>query len=520
MKTFNIRDVGTKGLNSDIAPWDLPEAFITYGKNFRVYTNYFQTAGGYQDWQTVPNSINPGFLMFVGDSDNPFWVVCGRSAIQSFNGATWFDITPAGFSPLVAGAELLWTGCLLGRIPVFNNFLSYPFYWSPPEGAQALQLLPWDASNTWEDVGIRAKVIRSHKNFLFALNLQEGATEYPNTYRWSHPADINGLPFSWDETDPSSIAGRASIGGNYGPIVDGLTLRDTFAIYSESGINILTYTGDEFVWNRRALSSTVGLISSNALAEVKGRHFLMVDGDIVMNDGTTINSIVHSRIQRTFNARINPDYYFRSFAVRNNVDKEVWFCVPHEDSEYPNVAYVYNWKEDSWSIRDLPADTTFAAYGPKTTPMQTWDTWAGTWDQQVSPWGNTQKTPFDDTVIGIDISDNMRIIDPSGARDSGDLQTILERTDIPINGLENVTTIVKAYPHISGTSEVEIEFGSQKVAGGPVSWKAPVTFRPGVDRKIDIRSTGQLHSWRISSNIQGNWAFSGMDLEYEDAGKR
>ena len=519
MKKLSIANVGSKGINTDISPWDLSPEYLTYGNNFRIYTNYIQTAGGYQDWQVLPETIYPGYNLFVGDSDNPFWVVCGRTKIYSFNGATWFDISPKVYAFPEHG-ELLWTGCLLGRIPVFNNFLDYPVYWSPPEGAQMLQLLPWDAGNTWEDVGVKAKVIRSHKNFLFALNLQEGATEYPNTYRWSHPADINGLPFSWDESDPSSLAGRASIGGNYGPIVDGLTLRDTFVIYSENGINILNESGDEFIWARRALSSTVGLISPNAIAEVKGNHFLLVDGDIVMNDGTTIQSIVHARIQKEFNARINSEYYYRSFAVRNNIDKEIWFCVPNEDSEYPNVAYVYSWKEDSWCIRDLPENTTFANYGPKTTPQQTWDSWSGTWDQQVSPWGNTQKTPFDDTVIGVDIDGNMRILDPSGPRDSGDLETIIERTDMPIEGLENVTTIVKAYPHIAGTSEVQVEFGFQKVAGGPVQWKPPVTFRPGVDRKLDIRSTGQLHAWRIRSNIQGNWAFSGMDLEYENAGKR
>ena len=227
-----------------------------------------------------------------------------------------------------------------------------------------LQPLQFDASNTWAAKGYRCQVMRSHKNFLFAMNLQEGAVELPNAYRWSHPADINGLPASWDETDTAYIAGKDQIGGDKGAIIDGLSLRDAFCIYSESGVSILDYTGGEFIWRLRELSFTTGLFAKNCVVEVKGSHFFLADGDIVTNNGSTLDSIVHNVLRKRLNAKANSTYYDRSFVARNDTLKEIWFCVPEDDSVYPSTAYIYNWKDNSWSIRDLPEGLPSATFGP------------------------------------------------------------------------------------------------------------------------------------------------------------
>jgi len=80
--------------------------------------------------------------------------------------------------------------------------------------------------------------------------------------------------------------------------------------------------------------------------------------------------------------------------------------------------------------------------------------------------------------------------------------------------------LVKLYPHVKGTSPVSIQVGSQLIPDGPINWKPETLFTPGIDRKIDIRTTGLLHSWRVSSVGQGTWEFSGMDIEYENSGVR
>jgi hypothetical protein len=66
-----------------------------------------------------------------------------------------------------------------------------------------------------------------------------------------------------------------------------------------------------------------------------------------------------------------------------------------------------------------------------------------------------------------------------------------------------------------------IQLGSQMYPGGPVSWKAPVEYAPGNDRKVDIRSSGSLHAYRImATDVDANFILTGLDFEYTQAGGR
>lgn len=521
LKLFSLSNIGLKGLNSDAAPWSLSGEFITHGLNFRIDNNTISSSGGYSNWSTPPVNYYPGLVVPVLTTSGVYWLLPGRTGVYAFDGSTWTNIdSVAGYAGLGVNDELNWTGCKLGSIPIINNPQHVPEYWSPQSPGQIMQPLQFDAVNTWAAKGYSFKVIRSHKNWLFALNLQEGVNELPDSYRWSTSADINGLPFTWDEADTSALAGKAQISGNNGAIVDGLSLRDSFCIYSETGINVLDSTNDEFVWRRRELSTTAGLLARKNIVEVKGTHFILSDGDILTNDGNSINSIIHNRLRRRLNAEMSIDYYSRSFAVRQDSRKEVWFCVPERDAKYPNVAYIYNWKDDSWAIRDLP-ETPHIAYGAKVNATETWDDWEGTWDSSVGIWGSRERTPGSNTLIGINQSDgSLKVVDTDDPTDSGDIGAVIERTDFPLEGHRQVTSISAVYPHIEGTEPVEIQIGSQDKAGGAVRWQLPKTFTPGQDRKLDVRTTGKLHTWRIKSIGTGHWRLSGMDIEYQLSGVR
>jgi hypothetical protein len=517
---LSLNNAGSKGINSDIKPWELEPEYITSGANFRIFAGAIRASGGSEVWSST-TAFNPGFIIPVATVSADYWIAAGRSDVKVFDGATWTSIgSAAGYGGLGANDELNWTGCMLGSIPIINNPQAHPEVWVPQSTGQVMTPLQFDASNTWQAKGFSFKVIRSHKNFLFALNLTEGATELPNSYRFSTPADINGLPFTWDETDLSGLAGKAQIGGDSGSIIDGLSLRDAFAIYSETAITMLDFTGDEFVWRARELSSTIGLLAKDCLTEVKGTHFFLSDGDIVKNDGNRIDSIIHNRLRRRLASGISEATFNNSFTVRHDALKEVWFCVPEEDSFYPNVAYIYNWQDDSWSIRDLPeGGVAFAAYGSQAEATTTWDSWLGTWAEQQGVWGSRVITPLDNTIIGVgNEASSLLLLDP--VIPSTDLKTVIERTDFPLEGHRQVTTITRLYPHIEGAGTLQIQVGSQDYAGSPIRWQTPKTFIPGVDRKIDVRTTGELHCWRLLSVGGISFDFSGMDIEYSRSGLR
>jgi len=526
---LKLNNIGSKGLNTDILPWELAPEFITSGFNFRIYAGKILSAGGSADWIVVPEG-NVGHIFSLNAQAGQFWVSLGRDFLYVFDGSNWTDITPVkGFTSL---DEFKWVSNSLGKISIINNPQTFPLYWdqSPASNFTYLEFSP---GVTWADKGYTCQVMRSHKTFLFALNLVEGPNDIPDGYRWSTSADINGLPYTWDETDLSALAGKAALGGNGGQIIDGLSLRDSFVIYSENSIDILDYTGGEFIWRRRELSNTYGLLSINSIVEIKGVHFFISDGDIFKNDGTSIKSILNGKIRDQFSTRINTDTYYKSFAVRNDIHKEIWFCVPIDSSDTPNAAYVYNWSEDSWAVRLLPDGLAYANYGfhkdegEDTQPVVFWDTWKGTWDEQDTIWESRTITPLNTTVIGVvGASGDMLVIDPRNNIDTSASTARIERDSLPIIDQVTITTIVSMYPHMTGTTPVDVSIGSQQYAGAPILWKEPVMFTPGVDRKVDIRSTGALHSWRIETNNDsgeagvGNWQLSGIDFEYSINGLR
>jgi len=521
MKVARLTDIGKKGFNVDLPSWDLPLAYLSEGANVRIRHGRVESFGGDAEWSDPGVHFNAGFLIPVLGGSSNFWIIAGRSAVYAFDGTTWSDISSAsGYAAIGTDQELLWNGCMMGRIPVINNPRVYPEYWSPQSGGQVLQQLDFDSSNTFKDKGYSMKVLRNHKNYLFALNLTEGAVDYPNTFRWSHPADINGLPASWDETDNAFLAGRRSIGANTGDIVDGLSLRDSFVIYSEKGVHVLYPRNDEFVWTTTELSSSVGLMSKDCLVQVEGNHVFLADGDIFLNDGQRLKSVIHNKFRSAIRDVIDEANYDRAFAFRNDHDKEVWFCVPSVDATYPDAALIWNWRDDVWSYRGLD-NTPFIASGPISTGITSWNSWSGNWDEGSGTWNSGEPKSLTDTVIGLDKDNSsLRYQDPVDGPENAYTSRVT-RLGLDLGeGQDVVSTITRAYLHIEGAGEVDVQFGYQRHAGGPVTWGDVITMTPSEDRKVDLRVTGSLFCYSITSTDGKLWMLSGMDIEYENDGRR
>jgi len=520
MKLFPLQAIGSQGINTDLPPWTLPLEYITSGNNFRLLADSIENVPADINWGTPVSGFNGGHTRFAGVSSGEFWLVAGRIEVWVWNGAIFSDISSTnGYAAIGIDQELNWNSCMLGDIPIINNKQVYPEYWSPQDINQVLQPLQFDAANTWQDLGYQFAVIRSHKDFLFALDLFENGVEFPNSYRWSHPADINGLPFTWDENDLSSLASKEQLAGDTGRIIDGLSLRDAFCIYSERGIDILDFTGGDFVFRRRRLSSTIGVLSVNNIVEIKGTHFFIGDGDIYANDGNSIKSIGHDNIRRRLNQNGSGDFYDRAFVVENVLAKEVWFCVPENGSVYPNTAYIFNYIDQTWGIQKLPDNMAHASYGRKSVPPVTWANVTDTWASSTSTWSGSGTPPLSDRIIAVDNSDSSLIdIDPVGTT-IGNTVSFVERTNMPLEGVVGVVTITRAYPRITG-APVNIKIGAHEYPGSNITWSNVVTYDPAVDRKIDLRITGKLIAWRVDSIGSGLFNMSGLDLEYADAGKR
>ena len=521
-ETLHIREFAQKGLNTDIPAWDLDPGFVTSLNNVRIINNQLITFGGYKSWSVPPEQFDPGLLIHGGALSSPYWVVFGADAVYAFDGEIWTDISSAaGYGPL--NDSTFWIGDILSSFVIATHPQIYPEFWAGTL-VDPMQPLPFDATRTWLDVDIRCGLMRSHKDFLIAMDLNEAGTELIDTVRWSDAADVGFLPGSWDEADPSVLAGKAQLGGSLGKIIDGMSLRDSFVIYRENGISVMDYTGDAFVWKIRHLEQTTGLINKNCIVEVKGRHFFIGDGDILMNDGNTVDSIMHKRIRKRF-LTAKPEFIRNWYAFVNDLFKEIWFCViEKEGSVYPDTAYIFNWKDNTWFTRDLNPETTFIAQGPTSLiPERTWDNWEETWDTATSTWDKEGRTPLGKALVGIktDPQQELIIIDDTDNDNVEEYICLLERTDLPIAGHERVVTVQEIFPFMSGTIPVTVRLGSQQRPGGPISWKPEIQFDSQTDRKINLRVTGELIAFRVQSSFNdGSWSLSGMDVKYVVVGER
>ena len=114
----------------------------------------------------------------------------------------------------------------------------------------------------------------------------------------------------------------------------------------------------------------------------------------------------------------------------------------------------------------------------------------------------------------------MHNVDTQYPDDAG-LTTFIERVAMPMQGHEDVTMLSRIYPQVEGNTPVEISVGSHHYAGDGAQWKQLCgVFDPRADRKVDIRTSGELHAFRVEGPTNGNFNLSGLDIEFVPAGGR
>jgi hypothetical protein len=525
---INVRGIGAMGVISDVAAWDLPPNALTDGRNFRVMAGKIQSSGG-SKMVNVNGSASGDIGHILQSSDfegNSSWIVCTDSTLESYTDQKFHTVLDIGREV----DEHAWTSCQIGQVTFINNPSINPVYFTDwKTGAEQAIKLPWVAGgDLWEDRGISARIIQSHKNFVFAMGMTEPdpetglTTYYEDRVRWSHPCEPNGVPYTWEgpDVDRSSLAGYVTLGRG-GKIVGAESLRDSFVIYSDKALNVLDFTGDALVWRRRTLSQNAGLIGRDALVEVSGRHYFISNEDILMFDGNQAQSLLHDRLRKRFASTLNEDARHTSFATHHKTMGEIWFCVAEEGYDEPNMAYVFNYRDSTWSLRDLSTERTFshACYGNQPTEISPWDEWEGIWANERQTWATANRQAFDGVLVGASGPDVYNI--DTQNPDEADLTTFVERTHMPIVGHEDVSTITRLYPQVEGKTPVKVHVGSHHYAGDAARWAGPKRdFSPATERKVDVRTTGELHSWRVEGPTNGNFNISGVDIEWQPAGGR
>ena len=188
------------------------------------------------------------------------------------------------------------------RVPVFRA----------PNGTDYADL------TNWPSVTHRCVALRAYGDFLIALNTTETTVNYPTRVRFSDIATANAVPSSWDDTDTTKSAGFNDLVDLKDKIVDGLALQSNFIIYTITEAMLMEFVGGTFVFNFRKLFNDAGIINTNCVVEVEGKHYCFGQSDIYVHDGTAKQSICDNRVRdfifKNMNAK-NIDRYFVHHAI-------------------------------------------------------------------------------------------------------------------------------------------------------------------------------------------------------------
>ena len=172
--------------------------------------------------------------------------------------------------------------------------------------------------------------------------------------KWSTEATYYTAPVTWARGDITLDAGEYELADTPGDIVDGLPLGDSFLIYKDDSIYIMNYVGTPYIFSFKLLSPTIGLLARDAIAEYEGGHFFMGNSDFYLCNGQSITALLPNKVRRAVFDDLNADNYLKCFVSADYIRNEMLACYPSGASDVVDKALIWNWKENTFSFRDLP----------------------------------------------------------------------------------------------------------------------------------------------------------------------
>jgi hypothetical protein len=500
-------------ISFDTPAYELPQTIWSEGKNIRFINGATEKFSGQKEvFGTLLN--DPNWFHPVGYGSDYYWVYASNDAVSVTDMTTHTDITPtAGVS---ANLDINWNGGLINNILVMNNGLEAPIWWNGSPSSIMTALTAWPSN--W-----LAACIRPFKNHLIAMNVTDGTNDYIDGVMWSDAAQPGTIPSSWDVADPTKEAGLAYLSETPGEVVDGAPMGDAFIVYKRESCFSMTYVGGAFVFGFRKLFDTVGVLAPNCIGVIGRRHLVLTMDDLVVHDGSTIESVLDSRMRGWLFSSMSQANYHRSFIVANHKKREMWVCIPIGDVEYVNTAVVWNYSTNDIGLREIP-DCRFATPGvidPGESAI--WDDDSDTWDTDPSVWNERGYSPTANSVLLGDVANSLFLeADKTDSFNGTAFESYVSRESMPILDRHNIKFVKAVYPRMtsSGNPVVKFRIGSQMNATDPINWGPEREFTVGVSTKVDCMVKGRYISVRCYSDTDCNWRLHSFDLEVELAERR
>ena len=515
MALVKVTNVGQYGVNKDLSTHELPINAFTDARNIRFLDGLVYQSFGYGEVYQAP-SFAPQYILPVTISGARYWIYT--------TAAKTYAVTSTGGSPVVTdithatprtGVVNQWTYAMLSGLPILNvgDTSKIPMSWDLNTANKFIDLVNWPA-NTY------CKSLRGFKNFLIAMNVTKAGVANPFLVMWSHPADPGTLPSSWDKTDTTKDAGEFDLAETTDPIVDGLTLGDSFIVYKESSTHRMDYIGGNLVFRQQKIFGMNGIMNKNCVTEFDGWHFVVSNSDVIVHNGQSAQSVLDKQTRRFLFQDIDVTYKSNVFVFKNPFLNEIFVCYPSIGSTSCDKAMVYNFVDKTVSFRDLPS-VNHANYGSVSTDAtSTWDSDAASWDSDLTAWNGPDYTPDTQRVLMASALTKLYLLDASASYAGALPNAYLERRGLSFDSPESIKTITGIRPRITGNNgeTVMIQVGKSTTIDGDPIYGAAKPFTIGSSLKIDCYVSSRYPAIKFSTGSAYVWRLDSYDFDVEITG--
>lgn len=504
----------TLGFAPDPVDLQLPDGFFTDSRNFRYRDAAVEKCKGQQ---AVFGSLSatPMWAAPIGDGVTSYWIYGNESVLYATDGTTHSQVSSASYN---AGPDLGYTGGQFHGYQILNDSVLVPQRWQPGLSNKIQNLDNWPASTY-------CKVIRPFGDFLVALRLTESSTYNPRVLRWSDIAGVGALPGSWDYTDPTNFAGRTELGETEDYLIDCLPLRDTNIVYKQNSTYLMQFIDLPDVFAFRQLFSQAGLLSESCVRAFDAQHFVVTSDDIVVHDGSAVQSIANKRVRRWFFNALSQSRYQRTFVAADYLTKTMWICFCESGNNFPNLALCWDWANDSFFVRELGANMAHGASGIVIGSELTFDGQSGSFDNLGITFDESTFTPFSNRLVLFNGAAPAAYQAETGETLNGTAMTCYAtRSNIGLTrDLGSIKRIQRIYPKIIGGTSgdtLSIYVGSKTTPDGTTTFSGPYTFTIGTDYLINCRVSGRWITLKFQYGGTNTLRLAGFDVEFMHDGRR
>tara|TARA_R110000868_G_scaffold19224_3_gene82892 strand:- start:1452 stop:3020 length:1569 start_codon:yes stop_codon:yes gene_type:complete len=512
---FNIA-AGQEGFsfNTDLSPYDMPPQLFSDVANARFLDGKAGKILGHS--QVLGTPTQPFWATDFLQGSTDLWIYGGLTGLFKITGTTHATVTrSSGAYTTLADTKNNWQGGTLGGVLVVTNALDVPQ--SLTQAGSVFTDLP-----NWPST-LRCKAIVPFKNHLVALNLTDNGALKPFTVRWSDAipsgAASNGTN-TWNTGSSASASAETALSDTDGHILNAMQLGNELIIYKQDSIYALNFVGGNFTFNVREKFKDTGLFARDAVVDIgDGRHVLMTTNDVVTHNGNSTASVIDDRVKTFLFRDIDSVFFHKTFLAHNKIKNEVWICYPQTGAVngFPDRALIWNYRDNTWTLRDLPGVNYIAKGLVNPALANTWTANGSlTWQSVTFKWSERSFNPAIDSLLMCGTNDTLFYLADSGITFNGTaFETRLERRGLHSGRTDAVKAVSAVYPRIEGTGSVNISVGSEIQPFQGVSYSDPVAFEIGVDHKVDCRVRGRFIAIKIESAAATQFNLSGFVIESE-----